>query len=82
MLRVVEGVRSGLFEFWFPHAVFERSSRIAMETWLVCLSASLPERSERLVEFSGELFASMKRRPSGAEPGGAREGWSWLVSAG
>jgi hypothetical protein len=32
----------------------------------------LPEHCERLVEFSGELFASMKRRPSGAELSAAR----------
>ena len=38
-----------------------------METLLVCLSASLPEHCERLVEFSGELFASMNRQVSGAE---------------
>ncbi|MGA2929350.1 MAG: hypothetical protein ABSG43_25850 [Solirubrobacteraceae bacterium] len=45
-----------------------------METVAVCLSGSLPERCERSVEFSGGLFASMKRRPSGAALSAAREG--------
>ena len=38
-----------------------------METVAGLLSGGLEERCERLVEFSGELFASMNRQRSGAE---------------
>ena len=38
-----------------------------MGTVAVCLGGGVQERCERLVEFSGEMFASMNRQLSGAE---------------
>jgi hypothetical protein len=44
-----------------------RLRRAAIETVAVCLGGDSQEHCERLVEFSGEMFASMNRRLSGAE---------------